>query len=234
MNAASYAAVPIVCNGYTAAFGSNFSTVTAQSKSPLPTILGGATVTVTDVNGTMLPASLYYVSPTQINFVVPAGLEPGSAIVAIANLSGNNGRFGTTIAPVSPSLFSADSSGMGVAAATAIAYVKGATPKVLTVFNCIGSPAVCTAVPIDLGTASTSVYLVLFGTGIRGRGSLAGVSVTLGGTALNVTYAGTQSTFPGLDQVNVLLDRSLIGQGLLPLQLTVDGVGANPVTVDIN
>jgi uncharacterized protein (TIGR03437 family) len=104
----------------------------------------------------------------------------------------------------------------------------------LPVFNCTGSPTVCTAVPLNLGTSATSVYLVLFGTGIRGRSSLAGVSVTLGATALNVTYAGAQSTFPGLDQVNVLLDRSLIGQGLLPLQLTVDGVAANPVTVDIN
>jgi uncharacterized protein (TIGR03437 family) len=234
VNAASYAAVPIVSNGYTTAFGSNFSTVMAQSKTPLPTILAGATVTVTDVNGTTLPASLYYASPTQINFVVPAGLAPGSAIVTIANLSGNNGRFATTIAPVSPSLFTANASGMGVAAATAIAYVKGATPKVLPVFNCTGSPTVCTAVPLNLGTSSTSVYLVLFGTGIRGRSSLAGVSATLGATALNVTYAGAQSTFPGLDQVNVLLDRSLIGQGLLPLQLTVDGVAANPVTVDIN
>jgi uncharacterized protein (TIGR03437 family) len=58
--------------------------------------------------------------------------------------------------------------------------------------------------------------------------------VTLGGKALEVAYAAAQSTFPGLDQVNVLLDRSLIGKGLLPLQLTVDGVPANLVNVNIN
>jgi uncharacterized protein (TIGR03437 family) len=57
--------------------------------------------------------------------------------------------------------------------------------------------------------------------------------VTLGGTALQVSYAGAQSTYAGLDQVNVLLDRSLIGGGALTLQLTVDGVAANPVVVSI-
>ncbi|MGD1072736.1 MAG: FG-GAP-like repeat-containing protein [Bryobacteraceae bacterium] len=233
VNAGSYAAEPIAVDGYTAAFGSNFSTVTAQSKTPLPTTLAGAEITIVDANGTVRAASLYYVSPTQINFVVPEGLTTGIATVTAANLSGNTGAFATAITQVSPSLFSADSTGAGVAAATAVAYVHGASPKVLTVFNCTGSPPVCTAVPIDLGTPTTSVYLVLFGTGIRGRDSLAGVSVTLGGTALDVTYAAAQSTYPGLDQVNVLLDRSLIGKGLLPLQLTVDGVAANPVTVSI-
>ncbi len=40
-------------------------------------------------------------------------------------------------------------------------------------------------------------------------------------------------TYAGLDQVNVLLDRSLIGGGPLTLQLTVDGVPANPVVVSM-
>jgi uncharacterized protein (TIGR03437 family) len=57
--------------------------------------------------------------------------------------------------------------------------------------------------------------------------------VTLGGVGLQVTYAGAQGTDAGLDQVNALLDRSLIGMGALTLQLVVDGVAANPVTVDI-
>jgi hypothetical protein len=38
--------------------------------------------------------------------------------------------------------------------------------------------------------------------------------------------------FAGLDQVNVLAPRDLIGQGEVPLLLTVDGQQANSVTVD--
>jgi uncharacterized protein (TIGR03437 family) len=52
-----------------------------------------------------------------------------------------------------------------------------------------------------------------------------------GNTPLQVTYAGAQATYPGLDQINVLLDESLIGAGQVTLQLTVDGVAANPVVV---
>jgi hypothetical protein len=67
----------------------------------------------------------------------------------------------------------------------------------LPVFNCM---LVCAATPIDLGPPSTSVYLELYGTGIRGRTSLSEVSVMLGGVSLQVTYAGAQITYPGLDQ----------------------------------
>ena len=234
LNAGSYSALPIAADGYTVAFGSNFSTATAQTSSlTLPVTLAGATVTITDSSGATLTAPLYYVSPAQINFLVPEGLAAGAATITITNASGNIGTFRTSVAGVSPSLFSADSSGQGVPAAIAVAYASNGSTQVLPVFNCAGSPVVCAAVPIDLGPSSSIVYLELYGTGIRGRSSLAGVSVTLGGTALQPTYAGAQATYAGLDQVNVPLNRSLIGKGLLALQLTVDGIPANPVSIDI-
>jgi len=216
------------------AFGANFSTSTAQAKSlTLPATLAGATVTVTDSAGTTRAAPLFYVSPTQIDFVVPEGLASGSATVTVNNSAGSHVSLPTTIAHVSPSLFTADSSGTGVPAALSLSYTSGASPQILDVFSCSGSPAVCTAVPIDLGSASTNVFLALFGTGIRGRSSLSAVSVTLGGVALQLTYAGAQGTDAGLDQVNARIDRSLIAMGALTLQLVVDGVAANPVTVKI-
>jgi uncharacterized protein (TIGR03437 family) len=235
LNAGSYAAIPIAPDAFMAAFGTDFSTATAQTNSlGLPATLAGATVTVTDSTGVTQTAPLFYVSPTQINFVVPEGLADGSATVTVTNPAGSQVSFATTIAQISPSLFTADSSGKGAPAALALAYASGAaSPQVTPVFNCTGPPLVCAPAPIDLGPPSTTVYLELYGTGIRGRTGLSGVSVTLGGTALQVSYAGAQPTYAGLDQVNVLLDRSLIGQGPLTLQLTVDGVQANPVIVSI-
>jgi uncharacterized protein (TIGR03437 family) len=215
LNAASYAAIPIASDSCTVAFGTGFS--------------AAATVTVAGSNGLRLTAPLLYVSPTQINFLAPAGLANGGATVTVANPTGVKTSFATTVAQVSPALFTADSSGTGAPAAIALAYSAGAVVEV-PVFSCM---PVCTATPIDLGPPSTSVYLELYGTGIRGRTSLSGVSVMLGGVSLEVTYAGAQNTYPGLDQVNVLLDRSLIGAGVLTLQLTVDGVAANPVEVNI-
>jgi uncharacterized protein (TIGR03437 family) len=50
---------------------------------------------------------------------------------------------------------------------------------------------------------------------------------------VSVQYAGAQSEFPGLDQVNIQLDPSLQGKGVVPIALSVDGVAANTVTVAI-
>jgi uncharacterized protein (TIGR03437 family) len=234
LNAGSYAAIPIAADGYTVAFGTDFSTAAAQTPSlTLPTTLAGATVTVMDSTGMFQPAPLFYVSPTQINFLVPEGLAAGIATVTVTNPGGMKASFATTIAQVSPALFTADSSGKGAPAAIARVSAGDAPVQIAPVFNCNGPPLVCAPAPIDLGPPSTSVYLELYGTGIRGRTGLSGVSVTLGGTTLQVSYAGAQGTYAGLDQINVLLDRSLIGRGAIPLQLTVDGVPANPVVVNM-
>jgi uncharacterized protein (TIGR03437 family) len=77
------------------------------------------------------------------------------------------------------------------------------------------------------------VFLVLFGTGIRGRGALSAVTAQIGGTDCEVTYAGPQGGFVGLDQVNLKLPRSLAGRGEVAVQLTVEGRPANTVQVTI-
>jgi uncharacterized protein (TIGR03437 family) len=237
LNAGSYAAGTLAPSGYAVIFGNNLaSAVAAATSAVLPTTLAGTTVSVTDSSGAKRPAQISYVSPGQVNVLFPAGLADGEGVVTIANTTGSSGVASVNIAAIAPSLFTADSSGSGPPAAYAVAYPSSgavAPAQVLTVTSCAGSPWVCSPTPIDLSNASQNVYLALFGTGIRGRSSLAGVTVTLGGTAANVTYAGAQGSYAGLDQVNVLLGRSLMGRGLLSLQLTVDGVPANPVVIDI-
>ena len=76
-------------------------------------------------------------------------------------------------------------------------------------------------------TGSGSTYLVLYGTGI---GS-APVTATVGGVNATVTYSGPQGTYPGLDQVNLLLPPSLAGKGKINVALTAGGKAANPVYV---
>jgi uncharacterized protein (TIGR03437 family) len=234
LNAGSYAATSIAPDVYAVIFGYNFSTTTALAKSlELPTALTGTTVTITDAKGVTETASLVFVSPTQVNFVAPEGLANGGGTVTVTNAAGSKASYAVPIAPVSPSLFTADSSGTGAPAGFALVYPADASPQSLPLFDCSGTPQVCTAVPIDLGPSSTSVYLELFGTGIRGRSGLSAVSVTLGGVALQVSYVGAQGTYAGLDQINALVDRSLIGGGVLTLQLVVNGAPANAVVVNI-
>jgi uncharacterized protein (TIGR03437 family) len=214
-------------------YGSGFTTATeVAGTQPPPQTLGGVTLTVTDSAGNTRGADLMYVAPSQINFVVPAGLAPGAATFAIANGGATPLTTSAIIQSVAPTLFSMSGDGRGVAAATGI-QVQTANPQAqsaVAVFQCASSG--CTSTPIALGASST-VYLSLYGTGIRNRTSLANVTVNINGTNVPVLYAGPQSGFEGLDQVNVALPSSLTGSGEVNVVLVVDGQTANVVNVNI-
>jgi uncharacterized protein (TIGR03437 family) len=214
-------------------FGSNLATVTAQASIlPLPASLGGATLKVTDAAGVARPAGLVYASPSQINFVVPDGTSPGIATFA-ATSSSTTQTFTATVQGVVPTLFSMSSTGTGVAAATAV-QVQAANPQLqgpVAVFQCALTGG-CTSVPIALGI-DTPIYVSFYGTGIRGRTALTNVHLVIGGTSVPVLYAGPQPSYPGLDQVNVLLPLSLRGAGESNVVLTVDGQVSNTVTINV-
>ncbi len=214
-------------------FGVNLSATTLPSaQQPPPLTLGGTTVVVTDAAGTPRTATLMYVSPTQINFIVPEGTVPGNATFTITNSGLPPQTVTGTVQSESPALFSMNGGGTGVAAATGL-RVQTANQQLqspVEVFQC-GSVG-CVASPISLGL-DTPVYLTLYGTGIRNRSSLLNVHVTINGVEAPVLYAGPQPTFEGLDQVNVALPLSLRGSGLSNIVLSVDGQFANPVVIDV-
>jgi uncharacterized protein (TIGR03437 family) len=213
-------------------FGSNLADGIAQAGStPLPSMLGGVNVKLHDATGVDRDADLSYVSPGQINFIVPAGVAPGIATVTIVN--GNAKQTATAVIQnVAPALFSMNGNGTGVAAATAVRTQAGSgqLQSPVPVFQCSASG--CVSLPINLGV-DTPVYVTLYGTGIRNRSSLSAVSVTINGIAVPVLYAGAQALFPGLDQVNIQLPLSLRGAREASVVVTVDGWVSNAVTLNI-
>jgi uncharacterized protein (TIGR03437 family) len=214
-------------------FGSNLAAVTAHANIlPLPVSLGGAALNETDAAGVARQAGLVYASPSQINFVVPDGTSPGIATFQATNGSTSQ-TFTTTVQAVVPTLYSMSSTGTGVAAATAI-QVQAANPQLqgpVAVFQCPAAGA-CTSVPIVLGI-DTPIFISFYGTGIRGKSALANVHMTIGGTSVQVLYAGPQPTYPGLDQVNIALPLNLRGAGESNVVLTVDGQVSNTVTINV-
>jgi uncharacterized protein (TIGR03437 family) len=134
-----------------------------------------------------------------------------------------------TISPVSPALFSADSSGTGAAAATAVSVSASNTQTPVAVYQC-NFAGVCTTVPIVLST-NAQVVVSLFGTGIRGAGS--SVSCSIHGTSVPVQYAGAQGPFLGLDQINVALPFALKGSGQSEVVVTAGGHTSNIVLINI-
>ncbi len=231
VSAANYK-TPLTPEMIVAGFGVNLATgVATASTATLPTILLGTTVSVTDSGGTVRPVSLFFVSPGQVNYLMPAGMPDGNATVTITSGSGAVSSGTVAINRVSPGIFTSNATGAGVPSALAlrVAASGAQTYEPIAQFqNNAFVPA-----PIDLGPESEQVFLVLFLTGSRFNSGLSGVSVDIGGVSAPVLYAGAQGALFGLDQMNIRLPRTLIGRGLVDLTATVDGKVTNKVQINV-
>ncbi|MGH9843709.1 MAG: Kelch repeat-containing protein, partial [Blastocatellia bacterium] len=233
VSAASFDGASLATESIVAAFGSGLATATqVATATPLPTTLAGTSLRIKDSAGSERSAPLFFVSPTQVNFQIPAGTTAGAASLTLTGGDSATAAGTLTIANVAPSLFSANASGQGLAAAVALRIKNGVqTFEPIARFDNAQNRFV--AVPIDLGAENEQVFLLLYGTGVRYRSGLSAVNVTIGGTDAQVTYAGAQNDLVGLDQINVGLPRSLAGRGDLEVVLTADGKTANRVQVRI-
>jgi uncharacterized protein (TIGR03437 family) len=234
VSAASYQSSPLAAESIVSAFGSGLASATMGAiATPLPTMLAGTTVKVRDSAGSERPAPLFFVSPTQINYQMPVSTAPGAATITITGSDGAVSTGNSQIAAVAPGLFAADASGRGLAAALALRIKADGSQSYEPVAQFDPAQNKLVAAPIDLGPETDQVFLILFGTGLRFRSSLNAVTARIGAVDAPVVFAGPLEGFVGLDQVNVLLPRTLIGRGTVSVTLTVDGKSANSVQAEI-
>ena len=183
-----------------------------------PVELGGTTVTVKDSAGTERRAPLLFVGRVQVNYIVPVGTASGPATVTTTSIEGAvSGRL--EIRPAVPRLYA----GRSGAPAAAVLRVRNGVLAIEPVerISASGQPEIA---PIDMGPDTDELYLLLFGTGFRGRSSLDNVRLVIGNIAAPVTYAGPQGENGEIDQLNVRLPRALAGHGnFLDVTLTIDG-----------
>ncbi len=223
VNAASFASDSVAApETILAGFGPNLAGITAAATTlPLPTVLGGVSVRITDQSAQPQLAPLFFVSPNQINYQIPPGIAQGVAQVEVIRDGSVVARGAVSINAVWPGLFTVNSFGTGTGAANVL-RLRGSQ----LIYE---SPTT----PIDLGIQGDQVFLVLYGSGLRGRSALNKVSVWLGGTKLNVDYAGAQGSLAGLDQINVPVPTTLAGRGQLDLIVYIDGWVANTIQFTI-
>ncbi|HYE75165.1 MAG TPA: IPT/TIG domain-containing protein, partial [Blastocatellia bacterium] len=193
-------------------FGFNLAIASDVADStPLPTRLAGTTVRV---NGILAP--LFYVSPGQINFLIPAKTQPGTAIIEITSADGTISRSEINVAAIAPAIFTSNSQGTGAPAALAtadgVSYYGVGNPD--------GTP----------NYVQTGHYLVLYGTGFR-YALTDEVKITIGGINAPVLYAGAQPNFLGLDQLNTQIPTGI--SGTVDLVVTVTGKAANVVKLRV-
>ena len=218
---------PFAGESIVAAYGSNLATGTATATAPLGTDLDGTTVTVTDSTGVSQQALLFYVSSTQVNYEIPAGLATGTATVTITNKNGVSQKETIQIGSVSPGLFELDSDGL--VAAWVLHVINGTQQPLEPVYQISGGKVA--PLPIAVNNANDQVYLEMYGTGVRNAKN---VTVKVGGVSVPVLYSGGAPGFAGEDQINIgPLPTSLAGKGNVQIVLTGDGVAANTVNVSI-
>ena len=232
VSAASFLPGPVTPESIVSAFGAHLATGTKSAPSlPLPITLEDTTVKVKDAAGVERPAPLFYVSPTQVNYEIPAGTAIGIATITITAGDNTSSSAPLPIVPVAPGVFMLNSGAL--VAANVLRIKSGNVQTYEAVYQVDPTTHNVVARPVDLGPSTDQVYLLVYGTGIRGRSSTSAVTVTIGGASAKVLFAGPQGTFAGLDQVNVQVPRSLAGRGSVDIVLAADGKTANTVRVTI-
>ena len=234
VSAASYNGTTLASEAIVAVFGSGLATTTQiASTIPLPTSLAGTRVLVKDSAGIERLAPLFFVSSGQINCQLPERTAAGAAQVTVTSGDGVISTGASQIANVAPGLFSGNASGQGVASGYVLRVKADNSQSIEPIAQYDTVQGRFVAVPIDLGSSNEQVFLVSFATGVRLRSSLSAITVKIGGADTQVLFAGPQGDFVGLDQVNLLLPRSLAGRGDVDIVLTADGQTSNTVQVRI-
>jgi uncharacterized protein (TIGR03437 family) len=241
VNAASFqAGAPVAQGGLATITGSALAASTATpSGQALPSSLGNRVVQIDD----QLAAPLGLVSPGQVNFQVPSTAPLGTARVAVRTADTNELVAGGSIliAPVSPGLFTASSSGSGQgliynqdgtlngpsnpapAGSTILLYGTGqgqVSPAISDGVPAPGPPMSATvAVPTTDGKACLTVQPSL--------------CVAIGNAFGTVKASGLAPGYVGLWQINVTIPQGIASGSAVPLRVVLDGSPSNVVTVAV-
>lgn len=179
-----------------AIFGTNLSSTTVPLQpAPLQTTLSGVSLSVT-VNGVVTQPLLYYLSPTQVNAVLPSSTPVGTGTITVTNSSGTSDAFPIQVVESAFGLLTFNyGSGQiaGFDANNNYAYLG---------FSSAANPG-------DI--------LELWGTGLgpvaddnTGGPVSDPAEVDIGGVSATVMYHG-RSSYTGLDQINVQVPAGVSG-----------------------
>jgi uncharacterized protein (TIGR03437 family) len=195
-----------------------------------PSLLGTAVM----IGSTALP--LDYVSPTQVNALLPFSLTPNTIASLTIQRSGTESvPIEVTIADLGPAIFAVNGVGTGQGAVTiatsgVLAAPVGAFPGSQPVkrgdylaIYCTGLGAVNNT-PADGAPAPSSSPLAT---------TLANPTVTIGGVPAVVSYSGLAPGLVGLYQVNVQVPDNTPTGNAVNLAITVGSLTSNTVTVAV-
>lgn len=206
-------------------YGANLATATRPwgtadfTGDESPTSLSGTSVTI---NGQ--PAYVAYISPAQVNVQVPSGVSTGIQYLTLKGPGGTSPIYQVVITQLAPGLDAPASFNIGGTQYVAALFGDG------TYVLPTGSIPGVTSRPAKPGDTIT-LYGVGFGPVTpavpagqiaQGLTTLANFSISIGGTAATVTYAGLAPQFVGLYQFDVTVPQVTAGNSV-PVTFTLNG-----------
>lgn len=210
VNAASFS-VPLAPGAMASIFGSGLARQSvANSSLPVAKSLGGTSVTV---NGVAAP--LFFVSPNQINFQFPFEVTGSGANVVVTTPDGSAAAF-VPVAPAAPGVF------VGTVAHAGGGPVDSSNPAV--------GGEILTMAATGLGPTTPAVASGVANPSVAAPTVLP-VTVTMGGFAVSVQYAGLAPGQVALNQINIAVPPGLSGD--VPLVVIVGGRASNVVTISV-
>jgi uncharacterized protein (TIGR03437 family) len=171
----------------------------ASGSSTPPQQLNGVTVLV---NGT--PASLLYVSATQLSAEVPNGVTGANAQLVVQYQGLNSAPVSVPLTTASPALFTANSSGSGQAlAVNANGTANGAAHP-----------------------AAQGSVLTLYVNGVLSQFIAGVLSVTIEGQAATVVSSSSSPSSPGVTAVQVQVPFGIPAGAAVPVSVQVGGASS--------
>jgi len=225
-------AVGLAPGTFTAVYGAGFATATTVATAPYPNTLGGVKVLV---NGT--PAPIYFVSASQIDFVMPWEASGTQANIEVTTSTGASNTV-TAAIQTAPQIFTTNQQGSGQAAVLiagtgTIVAPTGAFPgsrpaakgEYISIYA-TGLGAVTTQ-PSDGAPAtglSPSLATPAVNIGCQGASSITFCQAP-------VLFSGLAPGFVGLYQVNVQVPPTALSGSQVPLQLTFGSAVGRPSNI---
>jgi uncharacterized protein (TIGR03437 family) len=192
--------------------------------SPLPGSWLGTQAFISGGNNVLLPLPLYYVSPGQINAIVPYEVQTNTPLELLVQRGTTASQpVSVNVAPAGPALYG------GPGAITDYPSNGGANYDVTT-----SAPAHAgdTLVLFCLGLGAVSPDVTDGGLPVA-LSQVSGAQVQIGSQTATAVFAGLTSQFPGLYQVNVVVPANTGTGGVVPLAITVAGQTSPPIMIAI-
>jgi uncharacterized protein (TIGR03437 family) len=190
-----------------------------EGQIPVGTNLAGVTVSVAG-----LPAPVYYVSTTQINFIVPAaapaGLQPIQVRTAASTFDGT-----IRLLSAAPGLFTQDAATPPKGAVLNQNFSLNTATNVALrgdIVQIYGSGPGAYNDPVSDGARAPSAPL---------NYTRSTPQVFIGGVPAEVQFSGLAPTLPAVWQVNAKVPTQPFITGRVPVVIFVDGVNSNEVTI---